>query len=84
MDKWIPYICIMSPILSYIIQFHVSDKLNYSFGHELLLLNGLITFGLLSIVKKKGSLGEKILLGSMGVLSLYVFYEVGIILWDMI
>jgi Na+/proline symporter len=41
----IPVICIMSPVLSYIINYYSVDILwGYRFGFEILLVNGLITF----------------------------------------
>jgi hypothetical protein len=47
-------ICILSPLLSYLISSNSPDLLNgYKFGIEILIVNGLITFiGLLLIGKK--------------------------------
>jgi Na+/proline symporter len=44
-DNWIPFICILSPILCYILNVN-SEKLfnGYKFGFELLILNALLTF----------------------------------------
>ena len=54
-DRFVPYICLLSPVLSYVIS--VNSKAwfwGYEFGFELLLLNGLITFtGLLLFTKKE-------------------------------
>lgn len=45
-DRFVPYICLLSPVLSYIISSNSKAWLGgYEFGFELLLLNGLITFG---------------------------------------
>ncbi len=44
-DRFVPFICLLSPVLSYVIS--VNSKAwfgGYEFGFELLLLNGLITF----------------------------------------
>ena len=41
-DKFIPAICILSPVLSYLIQLW-SPAWGYTFGFEILLLNGLFT-----------------------------------------
>ena len=46
-DKWVPLVAIFSPILCYIIQ------LFYSFGFELLILNGLITCIGLFLIRKR-------------------------------
>jgi len=53
-DKLVPYICILSPILCYALNYYSKTIFNgYQFGFELLILNGLITFiGLLFISKK--------------------------------
>lgn len=47
-DKWVPYICIVSPIICYVINVNSESWLGgYKMGYELLLLNGAITaFGL--------------------------------------
>jgi Na+/proline symporter len=53
-DKWIPWICLVSPILSYLISTNSKAYLGgYVFGNELILINGLITFGLLLTLKDK-------------------------------
>ena len=50
-DKFVPYVAIIAPILSYFIQ------KNFSIGFEILLINGLIVcFGLLLIKKDNVSL----------------------------
>ncbi len=44
-DRWIPLVCILSPILSYVIDVNSERWLwGYDFGFEILILNGLITF----------------------------------------
>ncbi len=52
-DKWIPLICILSPILCYLLSVNSKNLFNgYIFGLELLLLNALITFSGLFLLKK--------------------------------
>lgn len=53
-DRWIPFICILSPIICYILKLNSEAWLwGYKFGFEILLLNGLLTFlGLLLVSKK--------------------------------
>ncbi len=53
-DKLVPIVCILPPIICYILHENAADWLNgYKFGYELLIINGLLTFlGLLSIRKK--------------------------------
>ncbi len=53
-DKSIPLVCILSPLLTYIANIYSEDIFNgYKFGFELLLLNGLICFLGLLIIRKK-------------------------------
>lgn len=55
-DKLVIYIAIFAPIACYIISLLSKHYLNYQFGYELLMINGLIVFTLLwvtSIVRKK-------------------------------
>lgn len=52
-DGLVPFICILSPILTYLIVVWVEGNLGYKFGFENLLLNGLITFIALTIFHKK-------------------------------
>lgn len=47
-DSLVPIICILSPIICFVLSYFSADILwGYKFGFELLLLNGLITFFLL-------------------------------------
>ena len=43
-DRWVPYICLASPLLCYAIDQLSQQLLAYRFGYELLMLNGLLTF----------------------------------------
>lgn len=51
-DKLVPYICILSPILCYIIDINSLSWFSYLLGFELIILNGLITFILLWVTGK--------------------------------
>lgn len=50
-DKWVPVVCLISPILLYILNIYSKELFyGYQFGFEILILNGLMTFlGLLII-----------------------------------
>jgi Na+/proline symporter len=49
-DRFVPVVCILSPIICFILNRYSAQWFGYSFDFELLLLNGLLTFlGLLSI-----------------------------------
>lgn len=53
-DRYIPIICIISPILCFILNVNSQAWFNYNFDFELLVLNGLITFlGILMLSKKE-------------------------------
>jgi hypothetical protein len=53
-DRWVPLICLISPIICYILSTHSESWLNgYRFGFELLILNGGITFLGLFLTSKR-------------------------------
>ena len=52
-DRWVPYIAVLSPIICYILKLNSPTWFGYTFGFEILLLNGLITFLLLLLARPK-------------------------------
>ncbi len=52
-DRLVPYICIASPILCYLLDWFVGQYTGYHFGYELLMLNGMITFTALFLSRKE-------------------------------
>ena len=44
-DRRVPLVCVASPFICYAVNVVASQHFNYHFGYELLLLNGLLTFG---------------------------------------
>ncbi len=55
-DKFVPFVCIASPIICYILNTNSVEWFNgYKFGFELLLLNGILTFAGLLVLRKKES-----------------------------
>lgn len=53
-EKYVPFVALLSPILCYAVSFCAKKYMGYSFGYELLMFNGLLTFGglwLLSVNK---------------------------------
>ncbi len=57
MDKWVPFICLVSPIVCYVLDANSKQWLGgYQFGNELLIANGLITFVGLMIISKNRNL----------------------------
>ena len=55
-EKYLPWICLLSPLLSYLIHCHSEAWLwGYRFGFEILLLNGLLCFLGLWGIRRKNS-----------------------------
>jgi len=51
-DKWVPMVAILSPLITYFISSHSASWFRgYQFGFELLILNGLITFAGLMLLR---------------------------------
>ncbi len=52
-DKWVPFVCISAPIVTFLLNNFLLSYYNFDFGFSLLIVNGLITlFGLYLISKK--------------------------------
>ena len=54
-DRWVPVIAILSPIICYILKIYIPQWTGYHFGFEILLLNGLITFIGLLLIRQKST-----------------------------
>jgi hypothetical protein len=53
-DKWVPFIALLSPVLSYFVSQFSFTYFNFEFGFFILILNGLLTFlGLMLIRRQK-------------------------------
>ena len=53
-DRLVPYVVVASPLLCFLLDNMALQLWNYTFGYELLMLNGLLTFmGLLATRKLK-------------------------------
>jgi Na+/proline symporter len=53
-DKWVPLIAILSPVICYVLSSFSIELFNgYKFGFELIIVNGLLTFAGLYLLKKK-------------------------------
>jgi Na+/proline symporter len=56
-DKWVPFVALISPVISFFISKYSEVILfGYKFGFELLILNGLITMAGLWVISKKTQL----------------------------
>ena len=52
-DKFVFFVCLISPLISYLVNIYSEELLfGYRFGFEILLLNGLLTFVGLFLIKK--------------------------------
>tara|TARA_R110002049_G_scaffold82223_6_gene209285 strand:- start:1159 stop:2592 length:1434 start_codon:yes stop_codon:yes gene_type:complete len=52
-DKMVPFICLASPFLTYLVNYLALESFGFDFGFSLLILNGFITFLGLSIFRQK-------------------------------
>lgn len=56
-DKWVPFVCVVSPVLCFILENVLKAKYDYAVGYELLMINGLLTMlGLYLISTKTNTL----------------------------
>ena len=52
-DRWVPCVCVLSPLLCFAIDQIAKQQFGYHFGYELLLMNGLLTFTGLMLLRKQ-------------------------------
>jgi len=59
-DRWVPMICIIMPIITYLINAYSQTLLNgYIFGFEIIILNGFLTCFSLLIISNKAVINSK-------------------------
>lgn len=51
-DRWVPWICIASPLICFAVDTLTMQFTGYKFGYELLMLNGALTFAGLALIRK--------------------------------
>jgi Na+/proline symporter len=54
-DRLVPFICLLSPLLTYVVDTNSVDLVGYALGFELIVLNGAITFLLLLFTSRGGA-----------------------------
>lgn len=59
-DKYSPLICILAPIICYLVEEILATSFNYKVGYEILMLNGLLTIIGLLIIRKRNNLNLSI------------------------
>ncbi|MFQ3575948.1 MAG: sodium:solute symporter [Cytophagales bacterium] len=53
-DQLTPFICLLSPFLTWLVELYIPQFLGgYKFGYELLPINGMLTFGMMWLARKK-------------------------------
>ena len=53
-DKWVPFICVASPVITYLLSLYLKNSFNFDFGFISIAVNALITIlGLILIKQKK-------------------------------
>lgn len=57
-DKWVPYICVLSPLLCFGLAYWLEHSLGYIMGFELIVANGGITFLLLLLTGYGGKMAQ--------------------------
>ena len=56
-DKWVPVACIIGPLVCYFVKTTSANySMGYQIGNELILVNGIITFGCLLLFRKKAAI----------------------------
>lgn len=54
-DKWVPLVCLLSPLISYLLNLKAIEWFGYQFGFEILIVNGVITYLGLIFLKTSNS-----------------------------
>ncbi|MDR3327638.1 MAG: sodium:solute symporter [Prevotellaceae bacterium] len=52
MDRAVPFLALLSPVLTYVISSFCKIKFNYTFGYEILIINGLLMFLMMRLFKR--------------------------------
>ena len=59
-DRFVPVVCILAPLVCFVLSNNSQEWFNYSFDFELLLLNGFLTYmGLFAISSKQQGIKSK-------------------------
>lgn len=59
LDRWVPFVAILSPVLTYLIKIWLMNSFAYELGFELIILNGLLCFIGLLLIHRTLSSSEK-------------------------
>lgn len=53
-ERWVPAVCIAAPVVCGVLDYVAPRHWGFTFGYELLMLNGLLTFSGLTLLSRKG------------------------------
>ena len=53
-ERWVPGVCIAAPVVCGVLDYVAPRHWGFTFGYELLMLNGLLTFAGLTLLSRKG------------------------------
>ena len=53
-ERWVPAVCIAAPVVCGVLDYVAPRHWGFTFGYELLMLNGLLTFAGLTLLSRKG------------------------------
>lgn len=57
-DSWVPYICLLSPVLLYLLKLALEHYAGYGMSFELIVINAFITWVMLWVTSSKGTQGN--------------------------
>ena len=52
-DKWVPLVCVLAPVSTYVLSIYLKNSFNFDFGFISIAINGLLTIIGLMIIKQK-------------------------------
>lgn len=52
-DRLVPYVCVLAPLLSYLLEWTLKTAFQYQVGYEILLFNGAVTFAGLWLIRTR-------------------------------
>tara|TARA_R110002072_G_scaffold278495_3_gene440314 strand:- start:2234 stop:3154 length:921 start_codon:yes stop_codon:yes gene_type:complete len=66
-DRFVPWVCLVSPLLTYAINYFSEELFNgYQFGFEMIILNGLLTYLGLHLLRQKKTVNKNSIVTALG------------------
>lgn len=61
-EIWVPFVCLIAPAICFALSTYSKEWFNgYSFSYEILIVNGILTFGMLALISRKKTDTQSIL-----------------------